>query len=197
MYGQLSTRDSLNDLIVCIRAHKSKYYHLGFGKNVSKNNLSNSNKNRDYRIYESLANHLVGVAQSNSFPEDEPIENINGPVYAIDSSVIDLCLNVFWWAIFRKEKGGIKMHTLFDIKTNIPTFIYVSEALLHDVHFLDIINFEMGSYYVFDKAYIDFCSRNNFEFCVSFHSCHKCCSGNCHAVKTIKIKYYQKTVQNL
>jgi len=156
MYGQLSTRDSLSDLIVCIRAHKSKYYHLGFGKNVSKNNLSNSNKNRDYRIYESLANHLVGVAQRNSFPENEPIENINGPVYAIDSSVIDLCLNVFWWAKFRKEKGGIKMHTLFDIKTNIPTFVYVSEALLHDVHFLDIINFEMGSYYVFDKAYVDF-----------------------------------------
>lgn len=156
MYGQLCTRESLSDLIVCIRAHKSKYYHLGFGKNVSKNNLSNANKNRDYRIYESLANHLVGVAQSSCFPEDEPIEEINGPVYIIDSSVIDLCLNVFWWAEFRKEKGGIKMHTLFDAKTNIPTFIYVTQALLHDVHFLDIINFEMGAYYVFDKAYVDF-----------------------------------------
>lgn len=156
MYGQLCTRDSLSDLIICIRAHKNKYYHLGFGKNVSRNNLSNSNRNRDYRIYESLANHLVGVAQSNSFPEDEPIEEINGPVYAVDSSVIDLCLSVFWWAAFRKEKGGVKMHTLFDVKTNIPTFIYITEALLHDVHFLDIINFEMGAYYVFDKAYVDF-----------------------------------------
>lgn len=156
MYGQLCTRDSLSDLIVCVRAHKNKYYHLGFGKNVSRNNLSNSNRNRDYRIYESLANHLVGVAQSHSFPQDEPIEEINGPVYAIDSSVIDLCLNVFWWAAFRKEKGGVKMHTLFDVKTNIPTFIYITEALLHDVHFLDIINFEMGAYYIFDKAYVDF-----------------------------------------
>jgi hypothetical protein len=156
MYGQLCTRDSLSDLIVCIRAHKAKYYHLGFGKNVSKNNLSHSNKNRNYRIYENFANHLVGVAQSNCPSDDDPIEDIDGPVYAVDSSVIDLCLNVFWWAEFRKNKGGIKMHTLFDVKTNIPTFIYVSEALLHDVHFLDMINFEIGSYYVFDKAYIDF-----------------------------------------
>ena len=156
IFGQLNGQDSLSDLLICISAHRSKYFHLGFGKSVSKNNLSNSNRRRDYKIYEELSHHLIQVAQQNCFPDDEIIESINGPVFAIDSTVVDLCLNVFWWAEFRKEKGGIKLHTIFDVKTNIPTFIYITKALLHDVHFLDVINFEMGAYYVFDKAYIDF-----------------------------------------
>jgi len=156
MFGQLCGCESLNDLLTIACAHRRKFYHLGFGKNISLNNLSNANIKRDYRIYESLAYHLVKVLQQNSFPQEDIIENIDGPVYAIDSTVIDLCLSVFCWAKFRKEKAGIKAHIIFDVKNNIPSFIFISEALLHDVHFLDMIDFEMGAYYIFDKAYIDF-----------------------------------------
>ncbi|MBI3520392.1 MAG: IS4 family transposase [Bacteroidetes bacterium] len=156
MYGQLGNRDSLRDLVTCIAAHRLKFHHLGFGKGVSKNNLSNANKNRDFMIFQDYAYHLVAIAQRTFVGEEDPIDKINAPVYGIDSTVIDLCLNVFWWAHFRRAKGGIKLHTVFDIKTNIPVYVFVSKALLHDVNFLDQIHFEMGSYYVFDKGYIDF-----------------------------------------
>ena len=156
MYGQLCSRDSLSDLITCIKVHKAKFHHLGFGKNVSKNNLSNANKARDHNIFQDYAYHLISIAQREYIWEEEPIEKIDGPVYAIDSTIIDLCLSVFWWAEFRRAKGGIKLHTVFDVKTNIPVFVFVSEALMHDVNFLDKVNFEMGAYYVFDKGYTDF-----------------------------------------
>lgn len=156
MYGQLCNRDSLRDLITCIQAHEKKYHHLGFGKSVSLNNLSNANRNRDYRIFQDYAFRLITRAQRECTSSDEPIEDIAAPVYAIDSSVVDLCLNVFWWAGFRRTKGGIKLHTVFDIKTDIPVYVHISPAKMHDVKFLDMLHFEMGSYYVFDKAYTDF-----------------------------------------
>lgn len=156
MYGQLCNRDSLRDLLTCIQAHERKYHHLGFGKGVSLNNLSNANRNRDYRIFQEFAFRLIAKAQRECVSSDEPIEDIAAPVYAVDSSVIDLCLNVFWWAEFRRAKAGIKLHTVFDIKTDIPVYVHISPAKMHDVKFLDMLTFEMGSYYVFDKAYIDF-----------------------------------------
>lgn len=156
MYGQLCNRDSLRDLLVSINAHQNKFHHLGFGKGVSLNNLSNANRNRDFRIFQDYAYYLIAQAQKTSPASEEPIEKINGSVYAIDSTVIDLCLSVFWWAEFRKAKGGVKLHTVYDVKTDIPIYVYISPAKMHDVNFLDMMNFEMGAYYVFDKGYIDY-----------------------------------------
>ena len=131
IFGQLSSRDSLRDLVTCVNPHKNKFFHLGFGKSVTRSNLALANETRAYQIYEELAYHLISTAQKNCFPEDEFLEKIEGNVYAFDSTLIDLCLNVFWWAKFRKEKGGIKMHTLLDVKTNIPVFVHITTASVH------------------------------------------------------------------
>lgn len=156
MFGQLSGRDSLRDLVLCVSPHQSKFYHLGFGKNITRSNLSLANEKRDYRIYEELAYHLVSVAQGNAFHEDEFLEGIDGPVYAFDSSLIDLCLSVFWWAKFRREKGGVKLHVLLDVKTNIPVFAHITTGKEHDVNTLDKLDYEPGGFYILDKGYIDF-----------------------------------------
>jgi transposase len=156
VFGQLSNRESLSDLIICLQSQQNKSYHLGMGKGTSKANLAKANENRDYRIYESYAAILVSQAQKLSMGNSSFELPINAPVYAIDATVIDLCPNVFWWAKFRQHKGAIKLHTMLDIKTNIPTFIYISEGSVHDVNALDIFPLESGSYYIMDKGYIDF-----------------------------------------
>lgn len=153
VFGQLSSRESLRDLLVVIKAHKSKSYHLGFGKNVSLSNLSKANENRSYLIFEEFSNHLIAVARKKSTKLDFEIK---GNIYAFDSTTIDLCLNVFWWAHFRKTKAGIKLHTLFDITTQIPAFVHFSQADVHDVNAMDYIAYEPYAYYVFDRAYIDY-----------------------------------------
>jgi transposase len=156
IFGQLSNRESLSDLIICINAQQNKSYHLGMGKGTSKANLAKANENRDYRIYESFALILVAQAQRFAIP-DTPLDlSIDAPVYAIDATVIDLCLNVFWWGKFRKHKAAVKLHTVFDVRTSIPTFIYVTSGSVHDVNGLDHFPLEAGSYYVMDKGYIDF-----------------------------------------
>lgn len=156
MFGQLSGRDSLRDLIVSISPHKSKFYHLGFGKNVTRSNLSLANENRDFRIYEELWYHLVTISQKCVVADDEFLKNIDGSVYAFDSTLIDLCLSVFLWAEFRKEKGGIKLHILLDVKTNVPVFVRITSGKVHDVNILEEINYEVGGFYIMDKGYIDF-----------------------------------------
>jgi hypothetical protein len=153
IFGQLSSRDSLRDLIIVIEAHQSKSYHLGFGKNVTRSNLAKANENRNYKIFEDFANHLILIAQEKN--SNDSFE-IKGNIYAFDSSTIDLCLSVFWWAHFRKTKAGIKLHTLFDINTQIPVFIHITEANIHDVNAMDIINYERFAYYIFDRAYVDY-----------------------------------------
>jgi hypothetical protein len=155
MFGQLGNRESLSDLVLCIDAHGSKSYHLGLGVNISKNNLAKANENRDWKIYAEYAYLLINQARKECFSEDMNLV-MQGNVYAFDSTVIDLCLNIFWWAKFRKAHGAIKLHTLFDVKTNIPCFIHITEASVHDVIALDQLEFEQGSYYVMDKAYGDF-----------------------------------------
>lgn len=157
IFGQLSSRDSLRDLIIVIEAHQSKSYHLGFGKNVTRSNLSKANENRNYKIFEDFANHLILIAQEKN--SNDSFE-IKGNIYAFDSSTIDLCLSVFWWAHFRKTKAGIKLHTLFDINTQIPVFIHITEANIHDVNAMDIINYERFAYYIFDRAYVDYIRLN-------------------------------------
>lgn len=153
VFGQVSGRESLRDLLVVIKAHQNKSYHLGFGKNVSLSNLSKANEKRIYLIFEEFANHLITVARQKSKNIDFEIQ---GKIYAFDSTTIDLCLSVFWWAHFRKTKAGIKLHTLFDITTQIPAFIHFSEADVHDVNAMDYIIYEPYAYYIFDRAYVDY-----------------------------------------
>lgn len=153
MFGQFCNRESLRDLIIAINAHQKKSYHLGFGKHVIKSNLAKANQNRDYRIFEDFAYFLVDEARRKRAVN---IFKLDGNVYAFDSTTIDLCLDVFWWAKFRKHKGGIKIHTLYDIETQIPTFFHITSAKVNDVNAMDVIPYEIGSYYVFDRGYNDF-----------------------------------------
>jgi len=155
VFGQLTSRDSMRDLMMSLEAHKPKYYHLGFGSSISRRNLGIANERRNCKIFEEFAYVLIDEARKSCYKRDFEIE-VEGEVYALDSTTIDLCLSVFWWAEFRKHKGGIKLHTLFDVKTSIPSFFYISNAKVHDVNILDLIAYESGSFYVVDKAYIDF-----------------------------------------
>ena len=156
IFGQLSQRESLRDLIICLQSQQNKSYHLGMGKGTSKTNLAKANEKRDYRIYENFATTLVQQVQQMS-TAFEPLDlSTKAPIYAIDATVIDLCLSIFWWGKFRKHKAAVKLHVVFDVKANIPTFIDVSSGSVHEVHFLKQINFEPGSYYVMDKGFIDF-----------------------------------------
>ncbi|MDD3945958.1 MAG: IS4 family transposase [Bacteroidales bacterium] len=153
MFGQLSNRASLRDLTTSVGVHWKKSYHLGFGKRITKSNLSKANESRDYKIYEEFAYYMIAEARSKRMSE---IFKLDGNVYAFDSTTIDLCLSVFWWAKFRKTKGGIKVHTLYDIETQIPTFIHITTASVHDMNAMDEIPYEPGSYYIFDRGYNDF-----------------------------------------
>lgn len=152
MFGQLSNRDSLRDLISTISAHSTKSYHLGFGKNVTRSNLAKVNERREPRIFEEFAYHMIGIARKKRINKDFEID---GKVFAFDSTTIDLCLSIFWWARFRRTKAGIKMHTLYEIETEIPTFIHITEAKVHDQRAMDVIPYEQGAYYVFDRGYFD------------------------------------------
>ena len=152
MFGQLSTRDSLRDLTSTIAAHSNKTYHLGFGKNVTRSNLSKANEVRNPQIFEDFAYYMIDIARKKRINTDIVID---GKVYAFDSSTIDLCLNIFWWAKFRNTKAGIKLHTLYDVETDIPTFIHITEAKVHDVNAMDVIPYEASAYYVFDRGYYD------------------------------------------
>ncbi|HEY9059530.1 MAG TPA: IS4 family transposase [Pseudobacteroides sp.] len=160
MFGQLSNRESLRDLIVALDAHHSKSYHLGLGKNISKSSLARANQDRDYHIFEEYAYYLVNEARQKRVAD---IFKLEGNVYAFDSTTIDLCLSVFWWAKFRKNKGGIKVHTLYDVETQIPTFFHITEASVHDSTAMKEIPYESGSYYIFDRAY------NHFKMLYKIH----------------------------
>ena len=155
VFGQLTARDSMRDLMLSLEAHQPKYYHLGFGSTVTRRNLGKSNERRNFKIFEEFAYILIEEARKSCYRTDFEIE-VEGNVYALDSTTIDLCLSIFWWAEFRKHKGGIKLHTVFDVKTSIPSFLYITNAKVHDVNILDIIPYEIGSFYVVDKGYIDF-----------------------------------------
>lgn len=153
VFGQLTNRDSLRDLIVAIEAHSRKTYHLGFGKSVTRSNLAKANERRNSKIFEEFAYHLIEVARKKLANDSFEIK---GKVYAFDSSTIDLCLSVFWWARFRKAKGGIKLHTLYDITTQIPAFIHITAATVNDVNAMDVIPYESCAYYIFDRGYVDY-----------------------------------------
>jgi Domain of unknown function (DUF4372)/Transposase DDE domain len=153
MYGQLSGCESLRELVCIVSAHTPKSYHLGFGKSViTRSNLAKANANRDYKIFEEFAYKMIAIAQSKRITREFEIA---GRFYAFDSTTIDLCLNLFWWASFRKTKGGIKVHTLYDVITQIPTFLHITEAKVHDMNAMDEIPYEPNAYYIFDRGYFD------------------------------------------
>ena len=150
MFGQLSGRESLRDLIVAVEAHSSKAYHLGFGRSVTRSNLAKANQNRDYHIFEEYAYYMVQQARALKVTK---IFNLRGNVYAFDSTIIELCLDVFCWAKYRHDKGGIKIHTLYDVESHIPTFFHITPAVVQDTNVMPEIPLEAGAYYVFDRAY--------------------------------------------
>ena len=153
MFGQLCNRESLRDLIVALNAHQEKCYHLGVGKHVTRSNLAKANENRDYRIFEDFAFYMISEARKKRVND---IFKLNGNVYAFDSTTIDLCLKLFPWANFRTHKGGIKIHTLYDVETQVPAFVHITEAKINDVKAMDVIPYESGSFYVLDRAYNDY-----------------------------------------
>ena len=155
MFGQLSNRESLRDVALATQALSQKAFHLGFGKYATKSNLSKANNNRDYRIFEEFAYRVIAEARECRATD---IFKLNGHVYAFDSTTIELCLNAFKWAIYRKNqgKGGIKVHTLYDIETSIPTFFHITEARVNDMNAMDAIPYEENSFYIFDRGYNDF-----------------------------------------
>jgi len=205
VFGQLSNRESLSDLIICLQSQQNKSYHLGMGRGTSKANLAKANEKRDYRIYESFATILVAKAQKYAIRFETFDLKIKEPVYAIDATVIDLCLSVFWWGKFRKHKAAVKLHTMLNVKTNIPTFIYVTSGSVHDVNGLDVFPIDAGSYYVMDKGYIDFLrlyrlhqsgafyvtrAKNNFRFVrISSVKVDKNTGVRCDQI--IRLKNYQ------
>jgi hypothetical protein len=155
-FGQLTHRESLSDTIMCLTANKEKLYHLGIGRAINKSTLSRANENRDWRIYSDFAMLLIAQAKT-LYENQNALEiEIKENVFAVDATVIDLCLSIFPWATFRKTKAAIKVHTQLNLKNSIPELIIITAASVHEVNILDLITFEPGSYYVFDRGYIDY-----------------------------------------
>lgn len=154
-FAQLTYRESLRDIEACLHAQKNKLYHMGIRSSVSRNNLANANKVRDWHIYADLAHSLIQTARK-LYVNDSFALELENTVYALDATTIDLCLSMFPWANFRKSKGAIKLHTLLDLRGNIPTFIHISDGKLHEVNTLDILPLEVGAFYVMDRGYLDF-----------------------------------------
>jgi Transposase DDE domain/Domain of unknown function (DUF4372) len=155
-FGQLTHRESMSDTMLCLKLNIDKLYHLGIGTAVNKSTLSRANENRDWRIFQDFGLKLIEQAKKLYKNEDQLNVHLKGRVFALDSTTVDLCLEVFLWAPFRTTKAAIKIHTLLDLKTSIPEFIFISEGNVHDVNAMDLIPILKGSYYVMDKAYIDF-----------------------------------------
>jgi hypothetical protein len=154
-FAQLTYRESLRDIETCLRAVQPKLYHSGMRGKVARNTLARANEKRDWRIYADFANVLINRARKLYAGDDFAVE-INQTAYAFDSTTIDLCLSLFPWARFRKRKGAVKLHTLLDLRGNIPCFIYISQGRMHDVKALNKLPLEAGALYIMDRAYIDF-----------------------------------------
>jgi hypothetical protein len=154
-FAQLTYRESLRDIEVCLRAQSSKLYHLGIRSAVARNTLANANAVRDWRIYADFAQSLIAIAQRLYAQEPFGVD-LQETVYALDATTIDLCLSVFPWAVFRSAKAAIKLHTLLDLRGNIPTFIHISDGKVHEVNILDRLLPEPGAFYIMDRGFLDF-----------------------------------------
>jgi hypothetical protein len=154
-FAQLTYRESLRDIEACLRVAKPKLYHMGIRSTVSRNNLANANENRDWRIYADFAQALIKIARE-LYANDDFGLKLKQAVYAFDSTTIDLCLALFPWAKFRKTKAAVKLHTLLDLRGNIPVVISITNGKINDVNALDDLIFELGAIYIFDRGYVDF-----------------------------------------
>jgi len=154
-FAQLTYRESLRDIETCLRAHQAKLYHLGIRGNIAKSTLADANEQRDCRIYADFAMSLIQTARA-LYASDSFAVELEQTVYALDTTTIDLCLSVFPWARFRQAKAAVKMHTLLDLRGNIPTFIHISDGKMHEVNVLDILIPEAGSFYIMDRGFTDF-----------------------------------------
>ena len=154
-FAQLTYRESLRDIEVCLRAQRSKLYHFGIRSTVARNTLSNANAVRDWRIYADFAQSLIAMARPLYAQEPFGVD-LQETVYALDATTIDLCLSVFPWAPFRSAKAAIKLHTLLDLRGNIPTFIHISDGKMHEVNILDQLLPEPGAFYIMDRGFLDF-----------------------------------------
>jgi Domain of unknown function (DUF4372)/Transposase DDE domain len=166
-FAQLTFRESLRDIEACLRAQSSKLYHLGIRSTIARNTLANANATRDWRIYCDFAQSLIGIARR-LYADEAFSLDLKDTVYALDATTIDLCLSVFPWAPFRSTKAAIKLHTLLDLRGNIPSFIFISDGKLHDVNILDQLVPEPGAIYVMDRGYIDFDRLGRFHDAGSF-----------------------------
>ena len=156
VFGQLTHRESLSDTILCLKVNANKLYHIGIGEAIVKSTLSTANENRDWRIFADFAWILIKEAKLLYLNDNNLDLEIDNPVFAIDATVIDMCLSIFNWANFRSTKAGIKLHVQLDLKTAIPEFIEVTPAAVHEVNILDTITFQIDSFYIVDKGYTDF-----------------------------------------
>jgi len=154
-FGQLTYRESLRDVETCLRSRHEQLYHLGIRGEVSRSTLADANRQRDWRIYYDLAQSLIRRARS-LYQDEETGLGLQETVYALDSTTIDLCLNLFPWAKFRRTKAAIKLHTLLDLRGSIPSFISISQGKMADVRILDELMLEPGSFYIMDRGYFDF-----------------------------------------
>ncbi len=154
-FAQLTFRESLRDVEACLSAVPSKLYHMGIRSSVSRSTLADANESRDWRIFADFAQALIGIARRLYRDEDFGLQ-LNETVYALDATTIDLCLALFPWAKFRQHKGAVKLHTLLDLRGNIPSFIHITDGKVHDINVLDVLIPEPGSFYVMDRGYLDF-----------------------------------------
>ena len=154
-FAQLTYRESLRDIQACLRVAQPKLYHMGFRGTVARNTLAHANEVRDWRIFADFAQGLIATARGLYATEPFGVE-LEQTVYALDATVIDLCLALFPWATFRKRKGAVKLHTLLDLRGNIPTVLFITPGRVHDVNILDTLVVEAGAIYVFDRGYLDF-----------------------------------------
>lgn len=154
-FAQLTYRESLRDIEACLRAQPGKLYHMGIHSPVARSTLADANEKRDWRIYADFAHALIRIARP-LYAKDNLGLDLDNTIYALDASTIDLCLSVFPWALFRSTKSAVKLHTLLDLRGNIPTFIHISDGKLHDVNVLDILLPEPGAFYIMDRGYVDF-----------------------------------------
>lgn len=166
-FAQLTFRESLRDIETCLRAQQPKLYHLGIRSNVARNTLANANAVRNWRIYADFAQSLIAIARP-LYGEDSFGVDLKNTVYALDTTTIDLCLSVFPWAPFRSAKAAVKMHTLLDLRGNIPSFIHVSDGKLHEVNVLDQLLPEAGAFYIMDRGFTDFARLFRFHEAGSF-----------------------------
>ncbi len=166
-FAQLTYRESLRDIECCLRAMKEKLYHMGIKGSISRSTLADANEKRDWRIYSDFALLLIDQARQLYAQEDFGLE-LKETVYALDASTIDLCLSVFPWARFRTTKAGIKLHTLLDLRGNIPSFVDITDAKDHDVNILDKLIPEPGSIYIMDRAYLDFDRLYSMHQCLAY-----------------------------